>query len=158
MSGWYIQRNYLPLAKKQSNQTKTKVKLSPSFISVDFITNFLETQVIQLDAETCKNLQVQIELINYKIEKWLKKQTVYVHIYKKVVQNISDDYYLVKWAKNDHSDHKLIFSKNVYSNYSKSFLQAKQKIQIDYLKNQIELLIVKDPSRKLRYLESMNTH
>ena len=29
----------------------------------------------------------------------------------------------------------------------KSFLQAKKKIEIDYLKNQTELLIVKDPSR-----------
>ena len=115
------------LAKKQSNQTKTEVKLSPPFISVDFITNFWGLKLFKLDAETSKNLQVQIELINNKIEEWLKKQTVYVHIYKKVVQNISDDYCLGKWAKSDHSDHKLICSKNVYSNYSKKLFTSKAK-------------------------------
>ena len=82
------------LAKKQSNQKKTEVKLSPLNISVDFITNFWRLKLFKLDAETSKNLQFQIELINYKIEEWLKNQALYIHIYKKVEQNISDDYYL----------------------------------------------------------------
>ena len=32
-----------------------------------------------------------------------------------------------KWAKNDHSDHKLICSKNAYSNYSKKLFTSKTK-------------------------------
>ena len=48
--------------------------------------NLCELQLFILDDHTKENLQICVDEINIKIEKWIKLQAVFIFIYNKVIE------------------------------------------------------------------------
>ena len=97
-------------------------------MSIVFIINFCGLKLFKLDVETSKKYPSSSRIDKLQNRRITQNAGNFgSYLQKKVVQNISDNYYLGKCTKNFHSDHKSICSKNVYSKYSKKLFTSKAK-------------------------------
>ena len=89
-------------------QSKRGPTLDLPFISIDFIMNLWELQLLKIDDHTNENLQTCVEEINSKIEEWIKSQAVFIFIYKKVIESNHEDLNTYARAKHTPFDQKTI--------------------------------------------------
>ena len=68
-----------------------------------------------LNSEVLQRFQTQIDKINEKIENWLRKQSIFISIYKDVITNYSDNKSLAEWNQNSITSEKEISNKKIYN-------------------------------------------
>ena len=64
-----------------------------------------------LNSEVLQRFQTQIGKINEKIENWLRKQSIFISIYKDVITNYSDNKSLAEWNQKSITSEKEISNK-----------------------------------------------
>ena len=69
-----------------------------------------------LNNEVLQRFQTQIDKINEKIENWLRKQSIFISIYKDVITNYSDNKSLAEWNQKSITSEKEISNKKYIIN------------------------------------------
>ena len=69
-----------------------------------------------LNSEVLQRFQTQIDKINEKIENWLRKQSIFISIYKDVITNYSDNKSLAEWNQKSITSEKEISNKKYIIN------------------------------------------
>ena len=69
-----------------------------------------------LNSEVLQRFQTQIDKINEKIENWLRKQSIFISIYKDVITNYSDNKSLAECNQKSITSEKEISNKKYIIN------------------------------------------
>ena len=104
------------LARKNNNTSSDHSYQYSPYISIDLVLKLSKMSEFMLNNGVLQRFQTQIDKINEKIENWLRKQSIFISIYKDVITNYSGNKSLAEWNQKSITSEKEISNKKYIIN------------------------------------------